>query len=369
MNAKKKIGWGILGTGSIACQFAQGLSVLPDAQLIAVGSRRLETAKVFADKFKVKFAYQGYKDLVENPEVDVVYIATPNSKHKEHALLCLNANKPVLCEKPFALNANEAKMVIELARSKNIFCMEAMWTRFMPLVRDTRDLIKGGLIGEPCVLTVNFGSPVAFNPQKDVFNIEMGGGALLDRGVYGISLAMYLFGKPSKVTGKLVLGSSGVDEQAVVSLEYPDGKLAVITASLQTYLSNEAVISGTLGRIKIGEPFFRPHRLGISRFSSPLSNTLGLSGQNFLSKMKEQLWVRKLYLQLGHYLPFFKRPAEKDIVKFFDGNGYGYEAKEVIDCLFKGLSESQTMPLDDSLKVMELMDSVRKQNNFWFPGE
>lgn len=369
MKDKKKIGWGIFGTGNISHQFAQGLSRLPDAQLIGVASRKLESAQCFAKKFKAKFAYEGYEGLIRNPEVDVVYIATPNSKHKEHSLLCLNANKAVLCEKPFALNAQEAKEVIDLARSKRIFCMEAMWMRFMPLVRKAREFVKNGSIGEPQVLTVNFGESICFNTQENVFKSEMGGGSLLDLGVYGISLMVYLFGTPSHAAGRLIIGKSGIDELATISFEFPDGKIAIVNASLRCCFFNEAVISGSLGRIRLCEPFYRPHCLGITRYPKPFVKKQTHLRQSLLSRAEDQLWIRKLYLRLSHSFPFIKRFAEKQLVDFFKGNGFHYEAKEVMDCIYRGAYESEVMPLNDSLKILELMDSIRKQNNFYFPQE
>ena len=336
--------------------FAEGLSVIPQARLMAVGSRKEETADAFAQRYKIKFAYGSYEELVRNPEVDVVYIATPNSQHKEHVLLCLNAGKPVLCEKPFALNAIEAKTVIDLSRSKHIFCMEAMSMRFLPIVREMRELVNKGAIGEPLMMTADFSMPVAFDPQKNVFNINMGGGSLLDRGVYGLSLAVFLFGKPSRVTGKLVLGNSGVDEMAAVSLEYPDGRGALISSSLRAFFSNEAVITGSTGRLKICEPFFRSYKTGTMRFPLPVDRCCS---SGFLSAIKEQLWFKKLYTQL----------TQRYTVRSFHGNGYNYEAREVMECLSQGKLESEMMPLDDTLTVMEIMDSVRRQNNFRFPHE
>lgn len=366
MNKKKKICWGILGTGNISRQFAQGLSLLTDAQLIAIASRNLESAQAFAHQFKVKYAYQSYKELVENPEVDVVYIATPNAKHREHALLCLNANKAIVCEKPFATNFKEAMEVIALARAKHIFCMEAMWMRFQPLVREVRVMISNGAVGTPTVLTVNFGVSAKSDSRKNVFKPEMGGGALLDLGVYGLSLAVYLFGSPSDVCGRLVMGTSGVDQTASVVLNYPDGRTVSIIASLFSNLSNEAIISGNKGRIRICDPFFRPHKINI--FKQDEINTEPRASSNVLSSLKDKQWVKQIYWGLLQCFPFIKRSFEYELVRFFDGNGFNYEAREVMDCLKKGVCESSIMPLDDTLKVMEIIDRVRKQNNSQYKG-
>ena len=227
MSNEKRIRWGILGTGWMARHFASGLQFLPEAKLLAVGSRSLGRAQEFARQFNLPFAHGDHAALANNSEVDVVYIATPNNKHKEDCFLCLNAGKAILCEKPFAINATESREIIALARQKGLFCMEAMWMRFMPLGQKVKELVEQGTIGDICMMSADFGYPVEFSPENRFFNPQLGGGALLDRGVYGLSLAFQLLGAPSGIASQASIGKSGVDEQMATILSYPQGALAL----------------------------------------------------------------------------------------------------------------------------------------------
>jgi predicted dehydrogenase len=207
-----KTHWGIIGTGKIAKEFATGLAVLPEAELVAVGSRTAESANRFANMFGVPHRHASYEALVNDSNVDVVYVATPHSLHKENSLLCLQAGKAVLCEKPFTINAAEAETVIRLAREKKLFLMEAMWTRFIPLVVKVRQLLADRVIGDVQMLVADLGFLVDFDPLHRLFAPQLGGGALLDLGVYPVSLASMIFGPPSRITGMAQLGKTGVDE-------------------------------------------------------------------------------------------------------------------------------------------------------------
>jgi predicted dehydrogenase len=343
-----KIRWGILGTGLVARQFAKGLSFLPDAELFAVGSRTAASAEEFKRQFNVLHAYQSYAELVGDKEVDVVYIATPNHRHKDDCFLCLNAGKAVLCEKPFALNARQAYEIIALARQNRIFCMEAMWMRFMPLVRKALELVRSGVIGEVRMIAADFGIQANFNPLGRLFNVQLGGGALLDLGVYPLSLAFQILGAPSQITAQAFMGKTGVDEQSTVLLGYAQGCSAVLSASLRARLSNEAVIIGTKGKITICEPFYRPYRLSIINFSHDAPEV-------------------KLSFKAGNKLmKIIKRPSEI-VQQAVEGNGYNYEASEVMECLRRKDLESKIMPLDESLKIIEIMDTVRFQWGLKYP--
>ncbi len=371
MSTVKKIRWGILGTGYVARQFAQGLSFLPDAQLLAVGSRNLATAQVFAHLFQIPRTYEGYENLVNDPDIDIVYIATPHHRHKDDCLLCLEAGKAVLCEKPLTINAPAAREIIALARQKQLFCMEAMWMRFMPLIQKIETLINSGIIGEICILNADFGIPTQFDPENRHFNPQMGGGALLDRGVYGLSLAFQLLGPPSQVVSQASIGKTGVDEQSAILLGYPQGKLAILTATLCAYTSNEAVIVGTQGKIRIHEPFFRPHKLSIEKLpdSASLASSSPSLKQKFLASAKRMPWLQRLYAQFQPYLSLLIRPQAKEIVQPLDGNGYNYEAAEAMRCLRAGELESPTMPLDETLSIIETMDTIRRQWDVNYPPE
>lgn len=359
----KIIRWGILGTGNIARQFARGLRLLPDAQLLAVGSRTLATAQEFSHQLSIPRAYGSYEDLVEDNDIDVVYIATPQNRHKDDCILCLNAGKAILCEKPFTINAQEAREVIDLARQKRLFCMEAMWMRFMPLIQKVQTLINSGAIGEIRMLTADFGVPTEFNSDNRYFNPKLGGGALLDRGVYSLSLAFQLLGPPSEVVSQASMGKTGVDEQSALILSYPNGQLAILSATLNTYTSNEALIMGTGGKIRIHEPFYRPHKLSITKFptlNSSSSESTSLK-QRLVSYVKQNSLLQRLYLQYSSYLSLLIRKPFMEVIQPFDGNGYNYEAAEVMRCLRAGELESKIMPLNETLSIMEIMDTIRRQ--------
>ncbi|MBF2085711.1 Gfo/Idh/MocA family oxidoreductase [Thermoleptolyngbya sp. C42_A2020_037] len=373
----RTIRWGILGTGYISRAFAEGLRPLPGAQLVAIASRTLSSAQQFAREFGVAKAYGSYGELVQDAEVDVVYIGTPNSRHRDDCLLCLEAGKPVLCEKPFALNAREAGEVIEFARKQHLFCMEAMWMRFLPLVQRVRQMVQSGAIGEVCTLTAEFGYPAAFDPSSRLFNRELGGGALLDRGVYPLSLAYFLLGEPESVVSQAAIASTGVDEQSSYLLKYAGGQLAMLSANLRTYASNEAVITGTRGQIRIHAPFYKPHQLSVATFAAAGNGSSQASGGNRPSSLKQTITsavqdnslLQRLYLQFGD--PFLKRLRQptKTILEPYAGNGYGYEAAEVMRCLRSGEIESRIMPLDETLAIQKTMDEMRRQWGLAYPQD
>ncbi len=358
--SEQPIRWGILGTGFISGEFAKGLKLVERAQLWGVSSRQAKNARVFAEIFQVPRAYDSYEQLVQDPDIDVVYIGTPNHTHKDLCILCLEAGKHVLCEKPFTINAQEAREVINLARRQKLFCMEAMWMRFMPLIQQVKAMIEQGAIGDVRMLTADFGYPLVSN-SNHASTPEFGGGVLLDRGVYGLSLAYYLLGEPSEILSQASICASGVDEQSSILLSYPQGKLAVLCQSLRTRTSNQAVIMGTTGKILIEELFIMPEKISLSKFSpstqafpSPL---IPLNAkQKLVAAAKQNSLIRSLYRSVLGLLK-----SDKVIVKPFAGNGYNYEATEVMNCLQNSQLESQVMPLDETLKIMEAIDRIRSQ--------
>ncbi|MDB6064892.1 MAG: Oxidoreductase domain protein [Pedosphaera sp.] len=246
----EKIRWGILGAGNIAGKFAEGLGTLLDAELVAVGSRSQAGADAFAKRFSVARRHASYETLVNDTMVDAIYVSTPHSLHAENILMALEAGKPVLCEKPFTINAREAQTVIAKARAKKLLVMEAMWTRFLPIMVRLREMLAEGIIGEARMLTADFGFRTEARAGRLV-DPALGGGALLDVGIYPVSLASMLFGVPSQVTGVADLGPTGVDEQAAVALGHPGGKLALLSTSIRTNTPHEADIVGTLGRLRL----------------------------------------------------------------------------------------------------------------------
>lgn len=364
--------WGILGTGFIAGEFAQGLTSLPNAQLYAVSSRTLSNAQLFARRFDVPKAYGSNEELVNDPNVDVVYVATPNDRHKTDSLLALNAGKPVLCEKPFTINAKEAQEVINLARQKQLFCMEAMWMRCMPLIQQVQAWVKSGAIGEVCTLTAEFGYPAAFDPNSRLFRQEAGGGALLDRGIYPLSLAFFLLGQPSHIVSQPTIGESGVDEQSAILLRYPQGQLAILSANLRTYASNAATLTGTRGKIQIHAPFYKPHQITLTKFPEvvPVSSPAGTPGlkKKLSAYIQNTAPLRRLYFQFGDSLRSMLQ-SSSTLLKPYVGNGYNYEAAEVMRCLSDSKTESSIMPLDETLSLMETMDEIRRTWNLTYPQD
>jgi len=323
------IHWGILGAGSIARKFADGLRVLPDAELTAIGSRSLEKADSFADEFGVPVRCGSYEQLARLPQVDAIYVATPHSMHKEHSLLCLEAGKAVLCEKPFTINAAEARQVIDCARRQRVFLMEAMWTRFLPVMYKVREWLATGALGEVRMLTADFGFRCGWNPESRLLDPELGGGSLLDVGVYTIALAYMVYGRaPSQLMGLPHLGETGVDEQAAYLLGYDRGELAVLSSAVRTNTPQEARIDGTQGRLRL-DGFWHATRA-----------TLFVDGK------------------------------EPEVVELpFRGNGYECEAEEVGRCLREGKLESDVLPLSETLSIMETMDELRRQWGLKYPTE
>ena len=287
------IRWGIIGTGNIAKKFATGLTALADAELVAVGSRSQESADAFGDQFNIPRRHVSYEALAADNEVDAVYISTPHPFHRPNSLLCLDAGKAVLTEKPFAINAREAAEVIDFARSKQVFLMEAMWTRYIPAMVRLRELLAGGIIGEPRMLTADFGFRTRVNPQGRLFDKVLGGGALLDVGIYPLSLASMIFGAAERVAAMTHLGETGVDENSAMILGYPGGALAVLTTAIRTNTPQVAIINGTEGRITVHTQWWVPQHMTVEVFG------------------KETTEI---------HLPFV-------------GNGYNYEAAEVARCL------------------------------------
>jgi predicted dehydrogenase len=325
----EKIRWGILGTGNIARSFATGVSTVDDAEVLAVGSRSQATADAFGDEFNVPRRYPTYEALVADPDIDAVYVSSPHTQHKDNSLLCIEAGKAVLCEKPFTINAAEAEAIINRAREKNVFVMEAMWTRFLPVIARVRQLVAEGALGDIRLVTADFGFRAQFDPQHRLFNPELGGGALLDVGIYPISLASMVLGQPERISSLAHLGDSAVDELAGIVFSYPGGKMAVISASIAVATPIRALIAGTEGHIEIEPPFF---------FTT--SFTLSLKGR------------------------------DPEIVQIpYEGNGYPHEIKEVGACLRAGKLQSDIMPLDETLAIMRTMDSIREQWGLRYPSE
>jgi predicted dehydrogenase len=325
----RKLRWGILGTGAIARQFVEGLRSLPEAEVLAVGSRSEASASEFADERGVPRRYASYDDLAADPDVDVVYVATPHPFHADNAELCLEAGKAVLCEKPFTVNALEAERVVELARDRGLFLMEGMWTRFFPLMEKVRRLVSEGAIGEVRMLNVDFGFRTELDPASRLFDPALGGGALLDVGVYCVSFASLVLGRPSGSVGLSHLGETGVDEQASMVLKHEEGRLASLSIGIRTATPQEATIMGTEGYLRVHSPWWRPTTMTVSR--------PGEEGETVGAPVS--------------------------------GNGFNYEAAEVMRCIEAGKTESDIMPLDETISVMRTMDGIRAAWGLKYPSE
>lgn len=315
-----RIRWGILGTGWIARQMAEALRLLPDAEFVAIGSRSTKSAELFGQAYDVPLRFGRYEDLVACPEVDVVYVATPHSAHVRDATLALQTGKPVLCEKPLTVNACEAADLVAIARSKRLFLMEAMWMRFVPAVVRLREWIAAGAIGQIRLLTASIGWRQPYDPESRLYNPGLAGGALLDIGVYPVSLASMIFGAPSEVSAVMQVAPTGVDAQCTLSLGYPGGELASLAATFLADAPCDAFAIGTEGWIRVHPPIIAPEAL-TCRSLGGTEETVDLS-----------------------YL----------------GNGYAHEAIEVMDCLRRGKPESDVMPLDESLSIMRTLDAIRE---------
>lgn len=370
--AEQHIRWGILGTGDIAGQFATGLQQLPDAELVAVGSRTKASAERFAKKFPIANVHGSYEDLVNDPSVDVIYVATPHTTHKEYSMLALNAGKAVLCEKPFTLNAAEAAEVIGLAREKGLFCMEAMWTRFLPAVREARRLIEANAIGDVYMIQASLGFLMDFNPEHRTFNRDLGGGALLDLGVYPLSLIVHLLGMPSSVTSHAHIGKTGVDEQSAIVLGYESGQIGLLNTSMRTYNANDAIIMGSAGQIHLHAPLYRPESLTLEQHTLRVAvkdQEEQAGDDGLIGKLRQIEPLRKAYRKVKPLLAPLLGMQKRPIYLPAAGNGYNYEAAEVMDCLRRGATESDIMPLDETLQIMRLMDDLRAEWGLQYPQE
>ncbi len=356
------IRWGIWGTGAIAHALAGDMKLAGGAMLQAVASRTGDRARRFASHYGAVKSYAGIDPLLNDPEVDAIYIATPNHRHMDDSLACIQAAKAVLCEKPFALNLAQAERIASAARQRKVFCMEAMWTRFIPAVIEAKRAIDSGAIGPIRLMQGNFAYPIAPTPEANILNRELGGGALLDRGVYLVSLAQHLLGAPVSVRASACFGPTGVDEQSAYQLVFTSGALADFAASLRTRGTNEAVISGDHGVLRLCEPFYRTHRLITRTFAQPAPSSGG-DGEpqpaGFLRGVIQSPAATSLRRRLSPVLDVLQRGRVQSFP--FPGNGYQFQIQHVSDCLRQQRTESPIMPLNDSLEVMRIMDLLSER--------
>ncbi len=317
----KAIRWGILAPGHIAHKFAQDLARVEGAKLMAVASRDLGRAKEFADKYDAPYAYGSYAELADCPELDVVYVASPHVGHHAHTLLCLNAGLAVLCEKPFGMNLDEVKEMTALAHSKKLFLMEAMWSRFMPSTLKSLELIRAGAIGKVLGVRADFGFKALKDPRKRLFNKELGGGALLDIGIYPLFWSYFILGMPETIKASALFGDTGVDVSTGMILTYEADAFAFLDCTLLARTDCEAIVYGELGCIRVH-----------SRWHNSQALTLELID------------------------------AEPEAVEFErEAHGYNYEIESVNHALSAGLTENPDWSHQDSLNLMTLLDNVREE--------
>jgi len=327
-----KIRWGILGCGRIARKFAADLRLVADAELTAIASRNKETVELFAKDFPCKHLHNSYEALAANDDIDVIYVATPHSHHYEHTMLCLNHNKAVLCEKAFAINSRQAKEMIKTAKERKVFLMEALWTKFLPHYKKLQELLQQKTLGDIKSVLVNFGFKTTPNHPQRLFDPLLGGGTLLDIGIYNVFITLSILGKPDAIEATMMPASTGVDEQIAVLFKYNNGAMAQLFSSFVTNLPIQAEINGTEGCITLTTRFYEP------------SATIQLSK---------------------------KIPYEREIiaVEKAAGFGYHYEARHVNECLKKRLVESPVMTHADTLLLMEILDTIRNKARIEYPAD
>ncbi|MGN6577329.1 MAG: Gfo/Idh/MocA family protein [Nocardioides sp.] len=311
--------WGVLATGKIAKAIATALGLLEDAEIAAVAARRLESAEAFAQQYGAGTAYGDYRALVEDPDVDVVYVATPHALHHEHVLMALEAGKAVLCEKALTLTEAQAAELVSVAREKQLFLMEAMWMRCNPMIRRLQQILATGELGAVTQVRADLGFRVDAPATDRLLAPELGGGALLDMGIYPLTFAQLFLGEPAKVAAAGTLSDLGVDLNIALALAYDTGAVASLTASMTGPSPRTASITTELGRFDLADSFHHP---------------------------ASATWVS------GDHTETLEEPML--------GGGLAHEAIEVMRCLRNGETESPLVPLDESVALMGLMDAIRR---------
>src|SRR4030043_404138 len=324
----KKYKWGILAPGKMSAKFTKGLKLLENAELYAVGSRDLERAILFASDYGFKKYFGSYEELAADPALEVVYIASPHSHHHDHTMLCLRNGKHVICEKAFALNTKEVKEMISEAKKQNVFLMEALWPPFQPFYKKANEVLKSGILGKIVHLYGYFSFIPPYDPDDRKFNIALGGGSLLDIGIYPVIDALTFLGVPSEIKATAVFGETGSEESLSMIFSYKDGTMASLYSSFRT-------------AIGIGcEIYCEKGNLTVTRGRDmKQEGSLGARG-----KEKQEFT--------------FSPPAM----------GYHLEAEEVMKCLNEGRTESPVVPLSFSLDLMQTLDRIRNAAGIVFPG-
>ena len=321
VSADREIRWGIVGPGRIAAKVVADFEHVPGARAVAVASRSVDRAQAFATEHGLERGYGSYAEMMGDPDVDALYIATPHPQHHAVAVRALEAGKAVLVEKTFTATVAGAQDIVTTAQQNKVFAMEAMWTRFQPAIIAARELVEDGAIGEVRQVQADLGVNQPFNPSDRLFDLAQGGGAMLDLGVYVVSFAQYWLGDPYRVTATGSLGPTGVDLEAGVLLSYEDGRAATLLMSLRHYTPGAARIHGTLGWIDVRPRFHHPKTIVLNR--------------------------------PGH--------EPEEITRAPIGGGYAHELIEVTECVRAGRAESEIMPLRDTLAVQHILNEACDQ--------
>ena len=319
---------GIIGAGRIVNIVVQALLATTQTTCYAIASRDLSRAQEYAEKYGFKKAYGSYEEMLQDPNVELVYIATPHSHHYEHMMMCIEHGKPVLCEKAFTLNADQARKVQAAAKEKGVYVAEAIWPRYMPSRKMINDVIASGVIGKVNTLTANLSYKI--DDKERIVTPELAGGALLDIGVYGINFAIMHFGwDVERVESSVKMTDAGVDAMETITIFYKDGRMAVLTHSIYARSDRKGIIHGEKGYIVV-ENINNPQSVSVFDDNDQL---------------------------LAHY----------DVPQQI--NGYEYEFIESVECISAGKTESNSMTLDESVFMMEVMDSLRKSWGLVYPQE
>ena len=325
--------WAVLGTGAIVKKFIKGLKAADGARVYAVCSRDLNRAEAFAEKYNIEKAYGSCEEMAEDSEIDCVYIGVPHPFHKKYMELCIDREKNVLCEKPFTMNSGEARYIEKLAKEKQVFVMEAMWTKFLPVIQKVKEAVNSGVIGEVQEINASFGFFTAPNASDRLYNLELGGGALLDVGVYPLNFAVYLMGKlPKDIYSDASIGETGVDEINHMTLYFENGCKTVkahLASALKENQGADAVIIGAKGRIEIPE-FFQADKALVYNERGELIDTIAAD----------------------HLL-----------------NGYEYEAAEVMGCIKEGMKQSEIHSLKDTIDIIDIADGMRQEWGLKYPAD
>ncbi len=326
---KQHFRWGIMGTGGIARAFALDLQRLDDHMVAAIGSRSSAKGHEFAAQLPKCRVYASYAELVADPEIDGIYVATPHTTHLSNTLLALRAGKPVLCEKPFAVNAREAALMIDTAREMNLALMEAMWSRFLPHFQIVRQILNSGVIGEVISVEADHGQQLAVRQIPRLMLPEFAGGALLDLGIYPVSFAHMVLGVPDKITASAAFTSEGVDSQTSAIFDYHSGAQAILTANMVTATPCRAVISGILGRIEIDRTFYFPASMRV----------------------------------------VLNDDSVTEYPNDYQGKGLREEAIEFAELVRQGRKESSLLTWSETLQIMESMDRIRNEIKLTYPSD